>query len=474
MLLVQPNEKMDFRVQAMAEIELRKRVGGSFENFVNHVKKGKYEWYRHCKVLANTLEKVLSGEIKRLMVFMPPRHGKSELASRLFPAYTLYKRETIQIGLTSYSGDLAHSLSRYARDNYEISGKVLRNDAAATREWYTLTNGVMWAAGVGGPITGKGFDIGIIDDPLKNAEEAYSERVRENCKEWYDSTFYTRAEPDAAIIIIQTRWHEDDLCGWLLSREEEKPEHWHILHFDALKSSEELQFPKTCTVEYDWRKQGEALCPERFNEEKLRDIQKKIGSIFWTALYQQRPTAMSGDIWRREWFKNTFELSTLLNQNILLDVGYDWDLAYTEDDRNTACCYVKSGRDVKGNIYILDIGFEWYEFPELIKWMISLQGPHFIEAKASGKSAKQTLTRQNIAASEVEVQGGDKISRARLATPMVENGKVFIASHILEKLLEDSKQGLLHFPNGSHNDLNDAFVQSINRHTKQSTQLFFI
>ncbi|HEY4613741.1 MAG TPA: hypothetical protein VII11_12215, partial [Bacteroidota bacterium] len=151
----------------------------------------------------------------------------------------------------------------------------------------------------------------------------------------------------------------------------------------------------------------------------------------------------------------------------LEDNGYDWDCAYTETDENSASAFVKSGRDKDQNIYILDVGFGWKEFPELVKWMKVRGGPHYIEAKASGKSARQTLQRNGIAAKEVEVDGLDKISRTRLATPTAEEGKVFVAQHLLNVLLDDERQGILRFPNASHDDVNDAVVQAINRHTKK-------
>ncbi len=171
----------------------------------------------------------------------------------------------------------------------------MKDDAAAVKHWETNEGGGVWAAGVGGSITGKGFHLGIIDDPIKNAEEAASEIIREKHKEWYSSTFYTRQEPDAAIVIIQTRWHEDDLTGWLLAQEieGEEPENWHVVCLPAI--AEGLpHLPDSCTHEPDNRKTGVALCPERYNESKLSKIKARIGEYHFGALYQQRPTAKQG------------------------------------------------------------------------------------------------------------------------------------------------------------------------------------
>jgi predicted phage terminase large subunit-like protein len=260
-----------------------------------------YQFYAHLHNLHGFLQRVAEGDIKRLMVFMPPRHSKSQTVSRLFSAYYLLRHPDRWVGMASYAEGLAFTLSRNARDNYQAGGGVLSPAAWAVSQWETGRGGGMWAAGVGGGITGKGFHLGIIDDPLKDAEEAASETIRAKIKDWYDSTFYTRQEPDASIIIIQTRWHGEDLAGWLLSKESDEPEHWHVVDFPAI--AEPLPtFPATCTVEPDFRQPGEALCPERYPIEKLRKIERRIGPYFWAALYQQRPAPREGGLFKRAWF----------------------------------------------------------------------------------------------------------------------------------------------------------------------------
>jgi predicted phage terminase large subunit-like protein len=261
-----------------------------------------YQFYQHIHNLHGFLQRVADGDIKRLMVFMPPRHSKSETVSRLFSAYYLIRHPERWVGIASYAEGLAFTLSRNARDNYQHGGGTLSQAAWAVSQWETGRGGGLWAAGVGGGITGKGFHLGIIDDPLKDAEEAQSSTIREKVKDWYSSTFSTRQEPDASIVVIQTRWHADDLAGWLLSREADAPEHWHIVDFPAI--AEPLpQFPKTCTVETDWRRTGEALCPERYSLDALEKIHRSIGEYWWSALYQQRPAPREGAFFKRSWFQ---------------------------------------------------------------------------------------------------------------------------------------------------------------------------
>lgn len=298
----------------------------TFREFVAVVRPT-YQWYRHCEVLGDVLERVASGEIKRLMIFMPPRHGKSEETSRLFSAYFLYRFPDFWVAITSYAADLAYTLSGAAKDHYVNAGGTLKKGAKAVKHWETGKGGGFWAAGVGGPATGKGWHLGIIDDPVKNSQEASSVTIRERNKEWFNSVFYTREEPwsatdaNGALIVIQTRWHEDDLAGWLLAEEEataaelakeradgvpedeieDNAERWHIVCLPAI--AEKLpKFPDTCTVEPDWRKEGEALCPERRPLRKLQRILHKIKEYFFGALFQQRPRPKDGDAFRAAWF----------------------------------------------------------------------------------------------------------------------------------------------------------------------------
>lgn len=276
----------------------------SFRAFIRNVNP-RFEFYPHIEQLIALLQRVADGDLDRLMVFMPPRHGKSETVSRLFAAYYLLRHPDRWVGLNSYAAELAYTLSRNARENYVAGGGLLKDDAYAVRHWETQAGGGLWAAGVGGPITGKGMHLGIIDDSLKNAEEAASETIREKQKDWYRSTFYTRAEPKAAIVIIQTRWHEDDLSGWLLaeeSSEDSSPERWHIVSMPAVAEKQRATFPATCIVEPDHRKLGQPLCPQRYTLDRLQRTQQRIGPYFWAALFQQHPAPREGGFFQRNWF----------------------------------------------------------------------------------------------------------------------------------------------------------------------------
>jgi hypothetical protein len=459
-------ERTTVRAKAKAEMELRQRFGTTFREFTTHARPS-FIFHKHNEVLASVLDRVTAGELKRVMVFEPPRQGKSEQVSRLFPPHYLFKHPTHHVGLTSYSANLAYNLSRDARANYEATGRKLSGDASAVEEWRTEQGGRFWSDGVGGAMTGKGFNLGIIDDPLKNREEAESETIRQKIWDWYTSTWYTRQEPSAAIILVMTRWQSDDLAGRLLKQELTQPEYWHIVNFAADELTRPNQFPVTCTVEPDWRERdGVALCPQRYDEEALKIIRNAIGLRDYTALYRQRPVIESGNIWKQDWFE-VFDdgiFSRNGNSIKLSNDGCDWDTAYTEDEQNSASAMVRSSLGSDGCVYVTDVDFRWVEFPDMVKWMGGITAPHYIEARASGKSAVQALNKMKIYASEVKVRGGDKIARTKIVTPLVEGKKVKVQKRVYDKLLNDSRQGILKFPSGEFSDLNDAFVQALNRH----------
>lgn len=469
---------IEARAQARAELERRRRrvrrteavapgTSLTLREYIGEVAPH-FVWYRHLEADAENLQAVADGQLLRYMRFMPPRHGKSELGSRLFSSYYVARHPDRWMLLVGHTSDLAEGMSDNARDYYEYSGRRLRSRKA--KEWRTYRGGGMRAAGIRAKrLTGKGFHCGHIDDPIADAMEAASDLILQRHREWFDSTFLTRAEPGASILLTMTRWRYNDLAGYILKQERAEPENWHILRYEAIRTTipVEKDLPKTCTVEPDPREPGEELCKERYPAKVLGKIQRRLKATgmarYWTALFQQRPGAEEGNIWKRAWFPTWQTFSGELPAGVF-SVGKDWDLAYTKHDENAASAYVEAGRDAAGNVYILDVGWRWLEFPELIHWMKQLGGPHYIEAKGPGKSAKQTLARQGVLAIEVPVKGGlDKQARTRLVTPIGEAGRIFVHERVLGKLLDDEEQGILKFPTGPHSDLNDAFVQMLNR-----------
>mgnify|MGYP001614624474 FL=1 len=451
------------------ELEFRKRVGGTFRQFIDYVLPD-YPHYKHIEKMVEVLDRVANDELHNVMFFMPPQYFKSTTVSRLFSAYYLFRHPERFVGMASYSGDLAVMMSRASMDFYCRGGMKLHPDVQSTREWMTQDGGGMWSAGVGGSITGRSGALGIIDDPFKDEKEAYSSRIRESRIDWYRSVWSTRNFHSQ--ILVFTRWHDADLAGYLFEEEPHNPKHWHIVCFDAIKEQEDMKVPPTCTLEKDWRIPGEALCPEIHTSEQLASRRKTVGELFWSSLFQQRPVMMKGNLWKADWFLDPNNQFMTLPEGCVND-GYDWDTAQTDDVRNAANAFVRSvvKRGEHDTMYVTDIDWEWFEFPELVSWMKSKpDAPHYVENKSSGKDVVSTLKSENIAAKEVSVKG-DKESRTALVVHHIENGRVKIAAHLIDKLLNDGKQGILAFPRGKHRDLNDAFVQAINRQLVNSTKV---
>lgn len=290
--------------RAAAVLELRRRgvlprpPRLSFRAYVDLVRPD-YEWNDHHIRAADLLEQARTRHIRRLMLLEPVRHGKSELASRLFPAYVLYCDASEQVAITAASAGLAQSFSRAAREFYREGGGVLAEDSRAVGWWHTPSGGGLWAQGIGGSIVGRGFGIGIIDDPIRSREMAMSQGLRDKQWHWYQSEFSTRQAPNAAIIMPTTRWHGDDLAGRVLRHAEATGEVWHVLHLPAIKEIAP-SYPASAIVYEDDRAEGEALWPSRFSLAEL--AARRADSDTWFPLYQQTPSAQTGAIFDKAWW----------------------------------------------------------------------------------------------------------------------------------------------------------------------------
>jgi len=280
---------------AAQEILNRRSARANLLAFTEYTKPD-FESGEHHKVIAQELEAVERGEIDRLMIFAPPRHTKSELASRRFPSWALGRDPKRQIITSTYSGDFALDFGREVRNivgsqDYKniFPGVSLAEDSKAANRWHTNEKGVYVTVGVRGPITGRGAHIALIDDPFKNREEADSEIIRNKVWDWYTSTLYTRLMPGGAIVLILTRWHEDDLAGRLLEKQKEGGDEWRVVELQAIKN--------------EGSENEIALWPEWYSIKALKRIKNAIGPRDWSALYQQEPEPDEGVFFKREDFK---------------------------------------------------------------------------------------------------------------------------------------------------------------------------
>lgn len=289
-LAIREAEEIDAKMRELAHRELRYLVDYSFTDYIFGA------WHEK---LFSTLERVLSGEIKRLMVCLPPRAGKSEICTKFLPAYFLGKHPEKNVVCASHTFEMAEKFSRETKQIMEdekyknVFPDFALGDKQTGSDWETSKGGGYYAVGVGGKLTGRGFNLGIIDDPVKDRAEAESMVIREKVWDWYTSTFYTRRQDaNAIIILILTRWNTDDLAGRLLEEEAKGGEQWTKLIFPALDDKEQSFFP------------------ERFDTPFYVGTRRTIGVRDFSALYQQDPIRSMGQTFKREDFRN-FALSDL-------------------------------------------------------------------------------------------------------------------------------------------------------------------
>lgn len=404
-----------------------------------------YECPPHLELLAAKLEAVVAGRIKRLMVFMPPRHGKSNLSSEIFPAWYLGHRPKHQVMFTTYGQDLADGFGRKVRNAVgdarhvrAFPESILSEDSKSAQRFNTTAGGVYYAVGAGGAVTGRGADLLLIDDPLKNREEADSRLMRDKLWDWYASTAYTRLMPGGAVVLIQTRWHEDDLAGRLLNGDEQ----WEVVNLPAIAEPGDML----------GRAEGRALWPERYGLDDLSRIRSTIGEREFIALYQQRPSPLEGALFRRDWIMRG--KSPRSGTRVAMGV----DLALSTRTSADYTAIVVMARDEFGKLYVLDAVRERVDFPgalRLIRLMADKWSPKAIaiEQVAYQAVVVQELLRQTTLPIRGVTPDKDKVTRAQPLALRYEQGLVYHEE--LPSWFEDE---LLSFPQGLHDDSVDAAV----------------
>lgn len=437
------------------------REGRTFRQYITACAP-QYRWYWHCEQKVEVLQAVADGSLTRVMIFEPPRHSKTLTGSRLFPAYFLARYPERWVGLASYEATLAEDMSRSAREYFRYQGGPLDPTSSAVSLWHTMAGGGMWASGAGGPLTGKGFHLGIIDDPIKNDEAARSAVQRAKVQSWYEATWTTRREPGACEIVTNTRWHTDDLAGYLLAKEVLEPEGWHVVCFDAPKQATRIQVPGTCTVQPDPRSEGEALCPERYDVAQLARIRGRLGTYHFSALYLQRPVTEEGETFKRTWWR--YQDATR-EVPVFQVVVQSWDMAFKDDD--TSDYVVGQVWGVSGpDAYLLDQVRERLDFPATLravkqmtrKWPAAVV--KYVEAAANGHAVIQTLRQVMPGVIAVKAEGG-KVSRAATASAIAESGHVVLPRPDQAAWVAGFVEECASFPVGMHDDQVDAMSQAL-------------
>lgn len=459
-----------------ARRELARRTMGDFVLYVDD----NYRMNWHHRLLCDYLDKLACKEIRRLMVFMPPRHGKSELVSRKFPAYLLGRNPDTSIISCSYSADLASRMNRDVQrlidsEKYSLLfpeshlfGKNIRSTAKGSflrnSDIFEIVNhrGTYRSSGVGGGITGMGGEYIIIDDPVKNREDADSATIREKIYDWYTSTLYTRLEKDGCILLTLTRWHEDDLAGKLLKAAQEGADQWTILELPAV-----CEYPPE---PYDERQEGEALWKWKYDEQALAKMKATVGSRDWAALYQQHPTPGEGGTFKREWW-NYYKVLP----DGLYDFVQSWDCTFKDaqsSDYVVGQVWARKG----SSRYLLDQVRGRMSFTETLRAIRSLSAKwpqavrKLIEDKANGTAVIDVLRKEIPGLIPVEPEGG-KIVRANAVTAVAEAGNIYLPNPSIAPWVHDFVEEHAVFPNGANDDQVDAQTQANTYYNSSSFSL---
>ncbi len=407
----------------------------------------RYRTAKHHRIIAEQLERVERGEVDRLMLLVPPRHGKSELASKRLPAWLLGRQPHKQFLSVSATEGLA---ADFGRDVRNIIGSAeyravfdtrLAEDSQAKGKWHTSEGGMFYAIGVEGNILGRGGDLLLIDDPYATMKEAQSELTRKNVWDWYTGTAYNRLMPGAAIVVINHRMHEDDLCGQLLAQQAAGGDKWEVVELPALNDA------------------GEALWPEAYPVQALERIRRNSQPRYWSALYQQRPAPEDGDYFKAEWLK-PYDKAPALDT---LRVYGGSDYAVTADGGDYTV-HAVVGLDPEGRMYLLDL---WRKQASSDQWVESfcdmvLQWKPMAWAEEQGqiKSGvgpfleRRMHERRAYTVREQFPTRGDKAIRAQsMRSSMAMNG---LYVPVGAPWYADFRSELLSFPAGKHDDQVDA------------------
>jgi len=448
-------------IESIEAAERKATARSSFMGFVKHAWPAFIEG-RHHPIMAKAFERVAAGELKRLIINMPPRHTKSEFASYLLPAWFLGQYPDKKIIQTAHTAELAVGFGRKVRnlvasEDYKavFPQLALQADSKAAGRWSTNRSGEYFAIGVGGAVTGKGADLLIIDDPHSEQEgQSIDPAVFDKTYDWYTSGPRQRLQPGGAIVIVMTRWHKRDLTGKIIkaSTQREGVDEWEVIEFPAIMPS------------------GNALWPEFWSQKELLALQNELPTSKWQAQYQQDPTSEEGALVKREWWKRWDQDRTPYCEFII----QSWDTAFLKTRRAdfSACTTwgVFYQPDDEGlnrpNIILLDAYKERLEFPELKKkamefYTATQPDACIIEAKAAGAPLVFEMRAMGVPVSEyTPSRGNDKVARVNAVADLFASGVVWCPeTRFAEMVIEEFAS----FPVGEHDDLVDSSTQALLR-----------
>lgn len=435
-----------------------------------------FQMGRHIELLCEKLQGVVDGSTKRLMVFLPPRSSKSVICSKLFPAWYIGNFAHHEIMSVSHSDQLASDFGRTVRDivNTEkfqkiFRGVALRSDVKAAGKWKTNQNGSYYAAGVRSQVAGRGAHVALLDDVMSE-EDSFSEAGRRYIKEWYPAGLRTRIMPNGSIIIVNTRYHYDDLCGWLLKQEskvEETTNKWEVISIPAWLDEEAadlLGLPEGTSYFPEW-KPDEVL---RVDEQEIRATN---GARYWNSLYMQDPSPDDGGIIKKRWVSwweddeppncdfiiQTYDTAFSTRRTADYSVIQTWGI-FSQFEKDEY-----GGEHITSNLILLGNIRGRFEYPELRRIAQELYQEYrpdvcIIEKKASGQSLIQDMRRAGLPVLDY-LPDRDKVARVYASTPMMESGRVWLPKD--RQFADDLFEECMSFPNGAHDDQVDCMTMAI-------------
>ena len=430
--------------------------------------------YRHEKYIADKLQKIIDGEQHFYIVEMPPQHGKSMTITQTFPSYYLTRNPDKRVMVTAYSQDLYTTFSSANRRNFEnLAGPLagLQMDRNASNE-FTIKDhhGGFYATSMLGGASGRPADLLIVDDPIKNAEEAASPTIKDKIWAEWQRTFYPRLQKDGSVIVIMTRWQVDDLAGRLL---QQGTLPWEVLKLPAI--AEDVPDGQTDAI---GRHNGEPLCPELHTLKDLLTAKKINGSQYFAAMWQQRPTVEGGNIFKRDWIHyyvpsraKMIELG-LTDKDVAIiprhldTVVQSWDATFKSkenDDFVAGQVWGKRG----ANFYLIDRRHTRMTFTQTLDAIKQTTARHpdarrkLIEDKANGSAIIDTLRNRVSGIVPVEPDGGKEV-RAAAVSPLWEAGNCYLPHPLWKPGIDDMIEEMVNFPNAPHDDEVDSMTQALN------------
>ncbi len=458
-----PVEKQELLVllEELEQAKDREKCHNEFMSFVGEMWSA-FIHGKHHEIMADAFERVANGDLKRLIINMPPRHTKSEFASYLLPAWFLGKYPDKKIIQTAHTAELAVGFGRKVRnlvnspDYKAIFPDVsLQSDSKAAGRWNTNQGGDYFAIGVGGAVTGKGADLLIIDDPHSEQEGASADiNVFNRTYEWYTSGPRQRLQPNGSIVVVMTRWHNKDLTGQVVDASIKRggADQWEVIELPAIMPS------------------GNPLWAEFWKMEELQALKAELPNSKWMAQYQQDPTSEEGALVKRDWWQvwegrnppdcefviQSWDTAFMKNQRADFSACTTWGVFYLEDDDGM----------LAPNLILLDAYQERLEFPELKKMAMEKYNAYkpdafIVEAKAAGMPLIFELRAMGIPVQEyTPSRGNDKISRVNAVSDLFASGVVWAPE---TRWAEETIEQFAGFPNMEHDDLVDSTTQALLR-----------